>query len=89
MAGEWGWRLHWQDFREHQFGLPKPASCHLNYATKEQAEAARERLFQSEDVIVCVSPIPPPRAVKAQRAKQRNKASELFRPSLPLMRRPV
>lgn len=86
MAGEWGWRLHWQDFTHHQFGLPKPEAQHQDFRERADAEAARGRIA-GPSVVATVATVPMPVAERSKRTRARNKASRLIDPP-PIQRRP-
>jgi len=88
MIGRWGWRLHWRDFSNHEPGMPRPEPQHQDFATRFEAEEARENLVRSDDLIVTIAPVPEPRASKAATTRKRGAASALFGPALPLQKRP-
>jgi len=86
MAGEWGWRLHVQDFSAHRFGQERPKPWFKDYQTRAEADTARMLVAHSDAVVATVTPVPMPGAKKAAATRLRDEASRLF--PLPIQTKP-
>lgn len=76
MAEPVAYRLWVQDFRRHRFGEKKPPVTHVDFATMEEAMAAKALKRSDPECLVTVTPVYPAPVKEKRKGRQKSEAAQ-------------